>query len=145
MSETPTVSPTFDDLKFGRDGLIAAIVQQAGDADSGVPAGRVLMFAWMNRESLERTLATRKMHYWSRSRQKLWLKGETSGHTQELVRWFRDCDGDTLLFVVRQTGGACHNGYESCFFQGLNFAAEPVPVAEAKRFDPAEAYGTPSA
>jgi phosphoribosyl-AMP cyclohydrolase len=145
MSPNPTVSPTFDDLRFGPDGLIAAIVQQAGAADSGVPAGRVLMFAWMNRESLERTLATRKMHYWSRSRQKLWLKGETSGNTQELVSWYRDCDGDALLFVVRQTGGACHTGYESCFFQGLNIAAAPEPVAEAKRFDPAAAYGAASA
>ena len=82
------------------------------------------------------------MHFWSRSRQKLWLKGETSGHLQELVSWYRDCDGDALLFVVRQVGGACHTGYESCFFQELNEAAEPVAVAEIRRFDPAQAYGT---
>jgi phosphoribosyl-AMP cyclohydrolase len=145
MSEDPSVSPSFDDLRFTPDGLIAAIIQQANPSESGLPAGRVLMFAWMNREALARTLATRKMHFWSRSRKQLWLKGETSGHTQEVVTWYRDCDGDALLFVVRQVGGACHTGYESCFFQGLTFAAAPEVVAEAKRFDPAQAYGTPSA
>ena len=145
MSDSSSVSPSFGDLRFGPDGLIAAIVQQAGASPSGLPAGRVLMFAWMNREALERTLATRKMHFWSRSRHQLWLKGETSGHVQEVVSWCRDCDGDALLFVVRQTGGACHTGYESCFFQALDFAGDPQPIAESKRFDPAVAYAAPRA
>ena len=143
MSEALSESPSFDELRFTPDGLIGAVVQQAGDAPNGQPAGRVLMFAWMNREALARTLATRKMHYWSRSRQQLWLKGETSGHMQEVVAWFRDCDGDALLFLVRQTGGACHTGYESCFFQGMDFTAAPKPITEARRFDPKAAYRTP--
>jgi hypothetical protein len=71
------------------------------------------------------------MHYWSRSRQQLWLKGETSGHRQEVVSWFRDCDGDTLLFTVRQAGGACHTGYESCFFQRLERDGTLAPIAES--------------
>jgi phosphoribosyl-AMP cyclohydrolase len=145
MSETPSENPTFDGLRFTPEGLIGAIIQQANESASGLPAGRVLMFAWMNREALARTLATRKMHFWSRSRQKLWLKGESSGHTQEVVAWYRDCDGDVLLFVVRQTGGACHTGFESCFFQGLDFQAAPKPLTESRCFDPGEAYGAPSA
>jgi phosphoribosyl-AMP cyclohydrolase len=140
MSVNPSEIARVADLRFNGDGLIGAIVQQAGASESGPPTGRVLMFAWMNREAIERTLSTGKMHYWSRSRQKLWLKGETSGHTQELVSWYCDCDGDALLFAVRQTGGACHTGYESCFFQPLNRAAAPLPVLESKRFDPAVAY-----
>ena len=75
-----------NDFKFNADGLIAVIVQEASDAMPG--RGRVLMMAWMNRESLEKTLSTGKMHYWSRSRQKLWFKGESSGHTQAVVRWY---------------------------------------------------------
>ena len=141
MSQTPSVAPSLDDLRFTSDGLIAAIVQQAGEGDSVAPMGRVLMFAWMNREALELTLATRKLHYWSRSRKKLWLKGETSAHSQELVSWHRDCDGDALLFVVRQAGGACHTGYESCFFQRMDLEGRPIPVDEAKRFEPGAVYG----
>ena len=105
-----------DKFKFNADGLIAVIVQEASAEQP--PRGRVLMMAWMNREALEMTLATGKMHYWSRSRQKLWFKGESSGHTQDVVRWYADCDEDCLLFEVKQTTGACHTGYESCFFQG---------------------------
>src|SRR5205823_9904680 len=97
-------------FKFNTDGLIPAIVQ---DCESG----RVLMMAWMNQRAIEKTIETGLMHYWSRSRNQLWLKGETSGHTQTLHGWFKDCDADTLLFQVEQTGGACHTGYTSCFFQ----------------------------
>ena len=97
-------------LKYNADGLIPAIVQDA-------KTKRVLMMAWMNEASLEATLTTGAMNYWSRSRRKFWMKGETSGHTQKVVRWFADCDADTLLFEVEQTGGACHTGFESCFFQ----------------------------
>ena len=141
MSATPSLTPTLDDLRFTPEGLIAAIVQQASDPAKPVPGGRVLMFAWMNREALERTLATRKMHYWSRSRNRLWLKGETSGHFQEVVSLARDCDGDALLFSVRQSGGACHTGYESCFFQALDFDGRALPVDEQKRFEPGAVYG----
>lgn len=128
------------DLRFTTDGLIAAIVQQHVDGQDGPPRGRVLMLAWMNREALGLTLSTRRMHYWSRSRGKLWLKGETSGHFQEVVSWHRDCDGDALLFVVRQASAACHTGYESCFYQQLDFSGEALPVGESPRFDPAKVY-----
>src|SRR6201999_4340809 len=84
------------DFRYSKDGLIPAIVRE-----SDTP-GRVLMLGWMNRDALDRTLETGFMHYWSRSRQKLWLKGETSGHKQRVVRWFTDCDRDTLLFEVEQ-------------------------------------------
>jgi len=125
-------------FKFTSEGLIPAIVQQA--TPGAIPTGRILMFAWMNRESLEKTLATGVMHYWSRSRGKLWLKGETSGHTQKVVRWFADCDQDVLLFEVEQTGGACHTGFESCFFQEYDAEARPVPIREEKVFDDGKVY-----
>ena len=80
------------------------------------------------------------MHYWSRSRNQLWLKGETSGNTQRLVRWYADCDRDTLLFEVEQRSAACHTGYRSCFFQELDSIGEPKPVDEAKLFDPQMVY-----
>ena len=129
------------DLRFNADGLIPAIIQQAGDDGVHGPHGRVLMMAWINREALEKTLATGFMHYWSRSRRKLWLKGESSGHRQEVVDWFKDCDGDTLLFTVRQQGGACHTGYESCFYQRLNRDGSPAVVEEEPLFDADEVYG----
>jgi phosphoribosyl-AMP cyclohydrolase len=121
------------DFKFTSDGLLPAIIQEASAGD--IPRGRILMFAWLNRESLEKTLATGLMHYWSRSRQKLWLKGETSGHVQRVVRWFVDCDRDVLLFEVEQTVGACHTGYQSCFFQELDRDGQPLPIKETKAFD----------
>ena len=129
-------------FKFTPDGLIPVIVQEACGSER--PTGRVLMFAWMNRESLARTLESGLMTYWSRSRGKLWLKGETSGHTQRVVRWFVDCDKDVLLFEVEQTSGACHTGYESCFFQELDREANPLPVAEKKLFDDHSVYQKPS-
>ena len=125
-------------FKFTEDGLIPVIVQEASGADK--PAGRVLMFAWMNHESLALTLERGLMTYWSRSRKKLWLKGESSGHTQRVVRWFVDCDKDVLLFEVEQETGACHTGYESCFFQELDREANPLPVRETKMFDDAAVY-----
>lgn len=120
------------DFKFTSDGLIPAIVQEASGGDH--PTGRVLMFAWLNHESLQKTLETGLMHYWSRSRQKLWLKGETSGHLQRVVRWYVDCDRDVLLFEIEQTVGACHTGYQSCFFQELDREAKPLPIKESKAF-----------
>ena len=98
------------------------------------------MFAWMNAESLTNTLETGLMTFWSRSRKKLWLKGETSGHTQRVVRWFVDCDKDVLLFEVEQTTGAGHTGYESCFFQELDRSALPLEIKEPKLFDDKSVY-----
>jgi phosphoribosyl-AMP cyclohydrolase len=127
------------DFKYNSDGLIPAIVQQASNGSGG--HGRVLMMAWMNRFSLEKTIETGVMHYWSRSRQKLWLKGESSGNTQKVIRWYADCDRDTLLFEVEQKGGACHTGYESCFFQELDRSGTPLEVKEERLFDPEQIYG----
>jgi phosphoribosyl-AMP cyclohydrolase len=95
-------------LKRNAEGLICAVAQQRG-------TGEVLMVAWMNDEALERTLTTRKGTYFSRSRQKLWVKGETSGHTQQVHEVRLDCDGDTVLLVVDQAGAACHTGDHTCF------------------------------
>ena len=133
-------TPDLNGLRFNADGLIPAIIQDAGKNSAGAPAGRVLMMAWLNRTALESTLATGWMHYWSRSRGKLWLKGESSGHRQEVVDWYRDCDGDTLLFTVRQHGGACHTGYESCFFQRLNRDGTSADIQEEPLFDPDVVY-----
>jgi phosphoribosyl-AMP cyclohydrolase len=135
MNEFPNMTTK---LKYNADGLIPAIVQEA--MDTPFPSGRVLMMAWMNEASLKKTLETGLMHYWSRSRQKFWLKGETSGHTQAVVRWYADCDADTLLFEVRQKGGACHTGYESCFFQEFDREGNPLPIKERREFDPDAVY-----
>lgn len=112
-------------LRFNEQGLIPAIVQD-------VATGRVLMLAYMNREALERTLATGLVHYWSRSRAQLWQKGETSGHVQHLRDLRYDCDADTLLVIVDQEGVACHTGEPSCFFQRVSEFPEPpqLPVSE---------------
>jgi phosphoribosyl-AMP cyclohydrolase len=99
-----------DGLKFNEAGLIPAIAQRHDN-------GEVLMLAWMNAASIAETLATGQVCYWSRSRQKLWRKGETSGHVQRLVELLVDCDGDTLLLRVEQTGPACHTGAPNCFFR----------------------------
>ena len=121
-------------LKYNSDGLIPAIVQQTG-------SGRVLMLAYMNETSIAKTLETGFMHYWSRSRKQLWFKGETSGHTQRVVRSFVDCDVDTLLFEVEQMGGAaCHTGHESCFFQPINADGTFAEITDAKVFDPEKVY-----
>ena len=104
-------------LRYDGRGLIPVIAQEAGTAE-------VLMLAWMNAEAVARTLATGRMTYWSRSRQAFWVKGETSGHTQALVELRVDCDRDTLLALVRQTGPACHTGHRACFFTALREGAE---------------------
>ena len=106
-----TLTPTdfIATVKFDDRGLVVAVAQDATD-------GRVLMVARMNKEALTRTLTTRDVTYWSRSRNELWRKGETSGHTQRLVEAWIDCDGDTLLLKVNQTGAACHTGEPTCFF-----------------------------
>jgi phosphoribosyl-AMP cyclohydrolase len=98
------------EIAFDRDGLVAAVAQQHD-------SGEVLMMAWMNREAVERTLVSGEVHYWSRSRMKLWRKGETSGQVQRLVELRVDCDGDTVLLLVDQKGVACHTGRRNCFFR----------------------------
>lgn len=102
------------DVSFDAQGLIPAIAQDA-------QTGAILMVAWMNREALAETVATGRAVYWSRSRQRLWRKGEESGHTQNLTEIRLDCDGDVILLRVEQLGGiACHTGRESCFYQRLD-------------------------
>jgi phosphoribosyl-ATP pyrophosphohydrolase/phosphoribosyl-AMP cyclohydrolase len=95
-------------LSYGEDGLVLVVAQDVGD-------GRVLMVAWADRHALERSLATRQMHFWSRSRARLWKKGETSGNLLEVVSLHADCDGDAVLARVRPTGPACHTGEPTCF------------------------------
>ncbi|HAH09991.1 MAG TPA: phosphoribosyl-AMP cyclohydrolase [Alphaproteobacteria bacterium] len=102
-------------VSFNADGLVPAIAQDAED-------GRVLMLAWMNAESLKRTLAEGRAVYWSRSRQALWRKGDESGHIQRLAEIWLDCDGDTVLMKVHQTGPACHTGTPTCFFRTTRHA-----------------------
>jgi phosphoribosyl-AMP cyclohydrolase len=120
-------------LKYDADGLIGAIIQDA-------QTGEVLMFAHMNEHSLKDTLRTGKTHFWSRSRGKYWMKGESSGHTQEVVAVYADCDADVLLIRVRQHGAACHEGYRSCFFRRLDEQGR-WRVAAEKVFDPKDVYG----
>jgi len=118
-AESSPVGATFDlssvltDLKFNSDGLIPAISQQYDSRG-------VLMMAWMNQESLTETLSTGRACFYSRSRQRLWRKGESSGQVQHLKELRIDCDGDTLLLVVDQTGPACHTGRRSCFYNRLD-------------------------
>jgi len=100
------------DIKFNKDGLVPVITQC-------VQSGTVLMMAWMNEEALKKTIDTNDMYYFSRSRQKLWQKGETSGHFQKLIELRLDCDNDTILALIEQTGAACHTGTKSCFFKTI--------------------------
>ncbi|MBK5221985.1 MAG: phosphoribosyl-AMP cyclohydrolase [Acidimicrobiia bacterium] len=106
------------EIHYGADGLVAAIIQQDG-------TGKVLQLGWMNEESVRLTFDTGRIWFWSRSRQELWCKGETSGNRMYLREAHLDCDGDALLFVVEQEGrGACHTGQLSCFFRSFGAAAE---------------------
>ena len=123
---------TLKDLKYDANGLLPAVVV---DADSR----QVLMVAYMNRNALLETVRTGKTHFWSRSRRKYWMKGESSGHTQDVRAVYTDCDKDTVLVEVTQHGAACHEGYFSCFYRRLNDAGEWDVVAE-KVFDPDEVY-----
>ena|SRR5690554_2333417 len=121
-----------DQIKWNADGLVAAIAQDA-------ISGRVLMMAWMNRDSLQLSVAEQRAVYWSRSRQQLWRKGESSGNVQRLKKIELDCDGDALLLHVEQQGGiACHTGRQSCFFRALE--SGQWQVGEAVLKDPGELY-----
>jgi phosphoribosyl-AMP cyclohydrolase len=122
------LQPNFDK----RGGLVTVVTQ---DADNG----EVLMLAYMNREAWKRTLSSKTATYWSTSRNELWIKGETSGNTQEVVEVRVDCDEDTVLLKVRQRGPACHEGYRSCFFRAVEPAGWRI-TAERLR-DPEEMYG----
>jgi len=122
-----------DQVKWGADGLVAAIAQDAA-------SGKVLTLAWMNREALARTVATGEAHYWSRSRRRLWHKGEESGHVQSVREVRLDCDSDALLLLVEQAGGiACHTGRARCFHQRLEDGrwTDVEPVVK----DPRAIYG----
>ncbi|SHE92703.1 phosphoribosyl-AMP cyclohydrolase [Modicisalibacter ilicicola DSM 19980] len=126
------LSSLLDAVRWNPEGLIPAIAQQHD-------SGEVLMMAWMNRQSLEETLRTGRVCYWSRSRGKLWRKGESSGQEQHLRAAHLDCDGDTLLLQVAQTGPACHTGRRSCFYVALE--AEHGEVDVEPIIDPDALYG----
>ena len=122
-----------DQVVFDADGLVPAIVQDA-------TTNEVLMMAYMNPAILRQTLETGLVTYWSRSRRQVWVKGETSGHTQEVKEVRLDCDGDTLVFKVFQHGGAaCHTGYRSCFYR--RFENDELTLSGVRVFDPDEVYG----
>lgn len=115
-------------------GLVAAVAQDAA-------TGEVLMLAWMNREAWEATLATGEAHYWSRSRQKLWHKGESSGNVQKVSAIRLDCDSDAVVLEIEQVGGsACHTGRKSCFYRRITPGSGEVSICSPQVFDPAEVY-----
>jgi len=131
MADLDPALPWLAALKWDADGMIPAIAQDVG--------GRVVMFAWMNRESLQETARRGYAVYWSRSRRRLWRKGEESGHTQKVLSIRADCDGDALLLTIEQLGGiACHTGRKSCFFNELR--GEYWVPADPVLKDPEEIY-----
>jgi phosphoribosyl-AMP cyclohydrolase len=134
VTEADLELPFLDQLRWTADGLIPAIVQ---DDESG----DVLMMAWMDRDAVRKTLATGQTHFYSRSRRSSWHKGGTSGHVQHVVSLSADCDADVLLLKVRQVGGACHEGYRSCFFRRVDASGRLEVIAEPV-FDPETIYKT---
>lgn len=120
-SESVSLDACIENLTFNDQGLVPVITQCCQSKE-------VLMHAWMNRTAIEKTLATGRMTYWSRSRRALWVKGESSGHSQQLVTMRFDCDGDTLLCLVRQTGSACHTGRPNCFYLQANIDSQVVQL-----------------
>ena len=123
-----------EQLKFDANGLIPAIVQD-------YKTGRVLMMAWMNLASLEKTVESGRTVFWSRSRQSFWIKGESSGHTQTVKDIAFDCDGDALLIQVEQVGAACHNGYRSCFYRSFQAGGAEIKITEPQLQTPEQIYG----
>ena len=119
-------------VSFNKEGLLPVIVQD-------ISRGEVLMMAWMSREALKKTIASGKAYFWSRSRKKLWLKGESSGHYQLVREMWIDCDEDTLLIKVEQIKAACHKGYKSCFFRKINKEGKLELIGE-KVFEPGKVY-----
>lgn len=125
------IQAMLDAISFDANGLVAAIAQQHD-------TGEVLMMAWMNRDAVAETLATGRVCYWSRSRGRLWRKGESSGQTQTLIDLRVDCDGDTLLVLVDQLGVACHTGRHNCFFRALR--EDVLTEIAAPEIDPDKLY-----
>ena len=132
MTAPKSAGELLDSLVFDRDGLIPAIAQQHDSSE-------VLMLAWMNRAAIDETLSTGRVCYWSRSRQSLWRKGETSGQVQRLVEFRVDCDNDCLLLQVDQQGVACHTGRRNCFFTAIRDGE--VKTIAAVEVDPGKLYG----
>ncbi|NNJ91793.1 MAG: phosphoribosyl-AMP cyclohydrolase [Gammaproteobacteria bacterium] len=132
MGEGLGLAEVLDGLPYNADGLIPAIAQQYDSLE-------VLMMAWMNRAAIEETLNTGRVCYWSRSRQAYWRKGESSGQVQELKTMRFDCDGDTILLLVDQTGPACHTGRRDCFYNVVK--GNEVVVDAEPLIDPEELYG----
>ena len=128
------LQPLLDAATFNSDGLVAAIAQDDATGD-------VLMLAYMNRDTLQQTLETGVMTYWSRSRQKVWVKGETSGNVQRVKSAYVDCDGDALLFRIEQVGNAaCHTGHRSCFYRKVEDGV--LDVVDDPVFDASSVYGS---
>lgn len=123
---------TIGNLKYDSNGLIPAVIVDE-------KTKQVLMVAYMNKEAVLDTVKTGKTHFWSRSRKKYWMKGESSGHTQDVKAIYTDCDVDTLVIEVQQHGAACHEGYYSCFFRQLNKEGKWEIIAK-KLFDPEKVY-----
>ena len=132
LGQSLPLPEVLDSLPYNSDGLIPAISQQ-------YDTGEVLMMAWMNRQSIDETLEKGRVCYWSRSRQKFWRKGESSGQIQQLKEMRFDCDGDTILLIVDQTGPACHTGRRSCFYNQVR--GDKVEVMTEPLIDPEELYG----
>jgi phosphoribosyl-AMP cyclohydrolase len=127
------MKPLLDKLKFDANGLLPVIIQDVAN-------GEVLVMAFTNREALEKTIATGKVHTYSRSRGRVALKGEQSGHFQHVKEVRTDCDRDAVLIKVVQEGGACHEGYRSCFFRKMENGAQDWAIVETKVFDPDAVY-----
>ena len=128
------MSNWMNNVRWDSDGLLPVIVQDAS-------SNKVLMFAWMNRETLEESIKKRKAIYWSRSRKQIWVKGEESGHYQNIEDMFLDCDNDVLLIKVKQEGGiACHTGRESCFYNQVNMKKNEIEECEKIIKNPKDIY-----
>ena len=128
------MSNWINNVRWDLDGLLPVIVQD-------VITNKVIMFAWMNRETLKKSIKQRKAIYWSRSRKQIWVKGEESGHYQNIEDMFLDCDNDVLLIKVTQKGGiACHTGRESCFYNQINIQTNEIEESEKIIKDPKEIY-----
>jgi phosphoribosyl-AMP cyclohydrolase len=128
------MSNWINNVRWDSDGLLPVIVQDASSS-------KVIMFAWMNRETLEESIKQRKAIYWSRSRKKVWVKGEESGHYQNIEDMYLDCDNDVLLIKVKQEGGiACHTGRESCFYNRINMKTNKIEECEKVIKDPKDIY-----
>ena len=132
VGESIALTDALDQLPYNEDGLVPAIAQQ-------YDSGEVVMMAWMNRAAIDETLETGRVCYWSRSRQSFWRKGESSGQVQVLHGMYFDCDGDTILLKVDQTGPACHTGRRSCFYNKVD--GDRLVVESEPLIDPETLYG----